>query len=183
MVGNKRNKDRIKQARAFGEKRKKNVHKLSLDSLISAPAGSSKDPKRIGRGQGSGMGKTSTRGQKGQRSRASSIPVGFEGGQLPIYKRMPKRGFKNRTSIVFQPVNLRDLQNSKLTGSITPQILEDKGLIKTADGKIKILGTGELQSALSITADAISASALEKLQKAGGSFISRVAEQTNAGKD
>ncbi|MBP7281476.1 MAG: 50S ribosomal protein L15 [Leptospiraceae bacterium] len=166
--------NRIKPSTAFGAARKTKKSGVDSSNLIPIPKGAKKERKRIGQGPGSGMGKTSTRGQKGQKARASSMRRGFEGGQMPLHRRMPKRGFTNIFHVEFQPVNLGDLTRYNLSGSVTPEILEEKGLIKDASGLIKVLGTGDIKSSVSITADACSKAALEKLQKQGGSFTVRV---------
>ena len=165
---------RVKPSTAFGAARKTKKAEPNSSNLIPLPKGAKKERKRIGQGPGSGMGKTSTRGQKGQKARASSMRRGFEGGQMPLHRRMPKRGFTNIFHVEFQPVNLGDLTRYNLSGSVTPEILEEKGLIKDASGLIKVLGTGDIKSSVSITADACSKAALEKLQKQGGSFTVRV---------
>lgn len=161
---------RIQQKEAFGAPRKKSTRKSNTANLVPAPKGSSKKKKRIGQGPGSGMGKTSTRGQKGQKARASSMRRGFEGGQMPLHRRLPKRGFNSFTHKDFQPVNLRDLLKYQFAGEITPDILEKKGIIKDQAGLIKILGTGDVSVSMTIIADGCSKSAKEKIEKAGGSI-------------
>ena len=175
--------NRIKPSTAFGAARKTKKPGVDSSNLIPLPKGAKKERKRIGQGPGSGMGKTSTRGQKGQKARASSMRRGFEGGQMPLHRRMPKRGFTNIFHVVFQPVNLGDLTRYNLSGSVTPEILEQKGLIKDAAGLIKVLGTGDLKSSVSIVADACSNSALEKLQKQGGTFTARVKAKPETAKN
>jgi large subunit ribosomal protein L15 len=165
---------RLNRSATVAERKKKAKNPVSKSNLIPVPVNSRKERKRIGQGPGSGMGKTSTRGQKGQKARASSMRPGFEGGQMRLALRMPKRGFTNIFKVPFQAVNLAILEKKGITGDVTPEILEQKGIIKDASGKIKILGTGELKSAIRITADAISKSAEEKLTKSGGSFALRV---------
>jgi len=160
-----------------GKRTKKAAKKANSSNSVPVPKNSRKDKKRVGQGPGSGMGKTSTRGQKGQRARASSMRPGFEGGQMRLSLRMPKRGFTNIFKTVFQPVNLSVLAKLNLSGEVTPALLEEKGLIKSAEGKVKFLGSGELKSALKLVGDAISYSAKEKLEKAGGSFSARTAEK------
>ncbi|MBK8395795.1 MAG: 50S ribosomal protein L15 [Leptospiraceae bacterium] len=166
--------NRIKPSTAFGAARKSKKVETNSSNLIPIPKGAKKERKRIGQGPGSGMGKTSTRGQKGQKARASSMRRGFEGGQMPLHRRMPKRGFTNIFHVEYQPVNLGDLSRYNLSGSVTPEILAEKGLIKDASKLIKVLGTGEIKSSVTITADACSKAALEKLQKQGGNFTVRV---------
>jgi large subunit ribosomal protein L15 len=138
-------------------------------SNIRAPKKATANKKRVGRGMGSGMGKTSTRGHKGQRSRSGSRMMrGFEGGQMPLHRRMPKRGF---TNIFRQEFNIVNLEKLALLGetTITPDVLRKAGVIK---GKhpVKVLGDGELTLALTVHAHKFSKSAQEKITKAGGKF-------------
>jgi large subunit ribosomal protein L15 len=138
-------------------------------SNIHAPKKATANKKRVGRGMGSGMGKTSTRGHKGQRSRSGSRMMrGFEGGQMPLHRRMPKRGF---TNIFRQEFNIVNLEKLVLLGetTITPDVLRKAGVIK---GKhpLKVLGDGELTVALTVHAHKFSKSAQEKITKAGGKF-------------
>jgi large subunit ribosomal protein L15 len=138
-------------------------------SNIRAPKKAAENKKRVGRGMGSGMGKTSTRGHKGQRSRSGSRMMrGFEGGQMPLHRRMPKRGF---TNIFRQEFNIVNLEKLVLLGetTITPDVLRKAGVIK---GKhpLKVLGDGELTVALTVHAHKFSKSAQEKITKAGGKF-------------
>ena len=140
---------------------------LGLHNL-PAPKGASREPKRKGRGPGSGLGKTAGRGHKGQRSRTSgNVRPGFEGGQMPLIRRVPKRGFTNPFRVANQVVNLRDL--GKVPGDeITPAALAEAGLVDGTDRPIKILGTGEVERAYVIKGCAASRSAREKVQQAGG---------------
>ena len=138
-------------------------------SNIRAPKKATANKKRVGRGMGSGMGKTSARGHKGQRSRSGSRMMrGFEGGQMPLHRRMPKRGF---TNIFRQEFNIVNLEKLALLGetTITPDVLRKAGVIK---GKhpVKVLGDGELTSPLTVHAHKFSKSAQEKITKAGGKF-------------
>jgi large subunit ribosomal protein L15 len=138
-------------------------------SNVRAPKKASEKRKRVGRGMGSGMGKTSTRGHKGQRSRSGSrILRGFEGGQMPLHRRMPKRGFTNIFRKEYSIVNLESLANLGET-TITPDVLRQAGVIKTKH-PVKILGNGELTTALTVQAHKFSKSAQEKITKAGGKF-------------
>jgi len=138
-------------------------------SSVRAPKKSSEKRKRVGRGMGSGMGKTSTRGHKGQRSRSGSRMLrGFEGGQMPLHRRMPKRGFTNIFRKEYSIVNLAALAGLEET-TITPDVLRKAGVIKTKH-PVKILGDGELQAALTVHAHKFSKSAQEKITKAGGKF-------------
>ena len=138
-------------------------------SNLRAPKKAAENKKRVGRGMGSGMGKTSTRGHKGQRSRSGSRMMrGFEGGQMPLHRRMPKRGF---TNIFRQEFNIVNLEKLSVLGetTITPDVLRKAGVIK---GKhpLKVLGDGELTIALTVHAHKFSKSAQEKITKAGGKF-------------
>jgi large subunit ribosomal protein L15 len=136
-------------------------------SKLRAPKKSSEKRKRVGRGMGSGMGKTSTRGHKGQRSRSGSRMMrGFEGGQMPLHRRMPKRGFTNIFRKEFSIVSLGRLVELNQT-TITPDLLRKAGVIKTKH-PVKILGDGELSTAITVHAHKFSKSAQEKITKAGG---------------
>jgi large subunit ribosomal protein L15 len=138
-------------------------------SNIRAPKKANSGKKRVGRGMGSGMGKTSTRGHKGQRSRSGSRMMrGFEGGQMPLHRRMPKRGFTNIFRKEYNIVNLDRLAALGET-TITPEVLRKSGVISTKH-PVKILGDGELTSALTVHAHKFSKSAQEKITKAGGKF-------------
>jgi len=137
-------------------------------STIRAPKKANENKKRIGRGMGSGMGKTSTRGHKGQGSRSGSRQKrGFEGGQMPLHRRLPKRGFFNPFRVEYQVVNLADLATLGET-EITPEVLRKSRLVKGKNSLIKVLGDGELKSAITVHAHKFSKSAQEKISKAGG---------------
>ncbi len=136
-----------------------------------------KGKKRIGRGMSSGHGKTSCRGQKGQLSRSGSKKrVWFEGGQMPLQRRIPKRGFNNIFKKYFQIVNLSEILQTDLN-EITPEILADNKIVKHSDKMIKILGTVDLKKAVTITADAFSIPAINCIENAGGKAIIRSAHQ------
>ena len=138
-------------------------------SNLRAPKKANENKKRVGRGMGSGMGKTSTRGHKGQRSRSGSRMMrGFEGGQMPLHRRMPKRGFTNIFRKEYSIVNLDQLVVLGET-TITPDVLRKARLIK-AKLPVKILGEGEVKIALTVHAHKFSKSAQEKITKAGGKF-------------
>ena len=138
-------------------------------STIRAPRKAAEKRKRVGRGMGSGMGKTSTRGHKGQWSRSGArLLRGFEGGQMPLHRRMPKRGFTNVFREEFSVVNLDRLEALGET-DITPESLKKAGVIK-GKKQVKILGTGELKSALNVKAHKFSKTAQDKITKAGGKF-------------
>jgi large subunit ribosomal protein L15 len=141
--------------------------KLGLENLSPAP-GSRSSRKRVGRGHGSGSGKTSGRGHKGQKSRSgASIPAWFEGGQMPLHRRTPKRGFKPLKRTRYQTVNLLDLSRLEET-EIGPEELAAHGLIGSASRQVKILGNGDAGRAVIVRAHAFSASAREKIEAGGG---------------
>ncbi len=136
-------------------------------STIRAPKGATEKRKRVGRGMGSGMGKTSTRGHKGQRSRSGSrLMRGFEGGQNPLHRRLPKRGFTNIFRKEYAVVNLERLV-ALGEKDVTPELLIKAGVVKRKL-PVKILGDGELKSAVNVRAHKFSKSAMEKITKAGG---------------
>jgi len=136
-------------------------------STVRKPRKASENKKRVGRGMGSGMGKTSTRGHKGQRSRSGSRMMrGFEGGQMPLHRRLPKRGFTNIFRQEYSIVNLEKLAALGET-TINPEVLRKAGVIST-NRRVKILGDGELKSAITVQAHKFSKSAEEKITKAGG---------------
>ena len=135
---------------------------------LSPSTGSHRMHKRKGRGPGSGNGKTAGRGQKGQKARSGgSIHPMFEGGQMPLHRRIPKRGFKNVNRVEYQVVNLRDLE--KVDGEVSPESLKAAGLVRSAAKPVKILGIGEVSGKLSVSAHKFSASARTKIEAAGGS--------------
>lgn len=143
---------------------------IGLNNL-KAPAGGTHKKKRVGRGPGSGLGKTSGRGNKGQKSRSGySGKRGFEGGQMPLHRRLPKRGFTNIFKREWAEVNLADLERQFDAGAtVTPEALVEKGLVrKSQQSSIVVLGNGELQKSLTISAHRFSASAKEKIESAGG---------------
>jgi large subunit ribosomal protein L15 len=136
---------------------------------LRPPRGANKRSKRIGFGMGSGHGKTATRGAKGQRSRAGSrMRPGFEGGQMPLQRRLPKRGFTNIFKKHFAVINLGDLERFDGQEPVTPQLLIRRGVIKRLEDGLKVLGGGDLKAPLAIQAHAFSKSALAKIQAAGG---------------
>ena len=141
---------------------------MRLHDLKPAP-GSRTAPKRVGRGIGSGLGKTSGRGQKGQKSRSGgNVRRGFEGGQMPLFQRLPKRGFHNRFRHTWAVVNVESLNSFDDGSAISPQMLLDKGLVKNLKDGLKILGKGELSKKLTVQANSFSAKAVEKIENAGG---------------
>ncbi|NWF76149.1 MAG: 50S ribosomal protein L15 [Nitrospirae bacterium] len=131
--------------------------------------GSRKRKKRVGRGIGSGHGKTSCKGHKGQKSRSGGTKgPGFEGGQMPLQRRLPKRGFKNYFKKEYAFINLKDISKIEDLDTITPEILFEKGIIKKLKHGLKVLGEGEINRPITIKAVAFSASALSKIAAAGG---------------
>jgi len=143
--------------------------KVTLSTLRPAP-GSSPVRKRLGRGPGSGLGKTSGKGHKGHKARTGGATnPGFEGGQMPLYRRLPKRGFTNPFKVTAQAVNLRQLR--KVTGQVVnPETLFAAGLIGKRDVPVKLLGTGDADRAYTVQGVSLSASARAKLEAAGGSI-------------
>src|ERR671918_1750278 len=149
---------------------------MKLNELAPVP-GARQARKRVGRGIGSGTGKTAGRGHKGQRSRAGSATRAFEGGQMPIYRRLPKRGFHNPFRKVYVPVNLDRLQAAVDAGRLDPaqpvnlQALRDAGLVSKRRDGVRLLARGELSAALTIEVDSASKAAVAAVEKAGGKLI------------
>ena len=141
--------------------------KTPILSRLRAPVGSVKGKHRVGRGPGSGWGTTAGRGQKGQYAR-NTVRPGFEGGQTPLYRRLPKVGFKNPFSHAVAVVNIEMLKRFDAGSTIEVATLTESGLVKGAFDKVKILGDGELDRALTVRAHAFSARAKEQIEKAGG---------------
>lgn len=132
-------------------------------------AGSRKTPKRLGRGIGSGLGKTSAKGHKGQKARSGGVKgAAFEGGQTPLQRRLPKRGFHNRSRRELVAVSVASLNRFADGTEVTPQLLLESGVIKKIKPGVKILGNGELQKKLTVKSDGFSKTALAKIEKAGG---------------
>jgi large subunit ribosomal protein L15 len=154
---------------------------LALNNL-KPKEGSTHKKKRVGRGPGSGLGKTAGRGHKGQKSRSGySSKIGFEGGQMPLQRRLPKRGFTNIFKKKWLEISLAKLEESFNAGDeITPEILHERGLIKKAKHDLVILGTGDMSKALKISAHRFTKTAKDKIEKAGGSVteIKREAAQS-----
>ena len=131
--------------------------------------GARRNSKRIGRGQGSGHGKTAGKGNKGQNARSGGgVALGFEGGQTPIWRRLPKRGFTNFTRKEYSIVNVELLNRFEEGTEVTPELLKQAGLVRKELDGIKILGVGELQKKLTVKANKFSKSAVEAIEKAGG---------------
>ncbi|MBC7075423.1 MAG: 50S ribosomal protein L15 [Syntrophomonadaceae bacterium] len=136
---------------------------------MRAPSGANKRTKRVGRGTGSGHGKTSTRGHKGQKSRSGGgVRPGFEGGQMPLQRRIPKRGFTNIFKKDYAIVNIKSLNIFAEGTEVTPELLKETGLIKAVKDGVKILGDGELEKKLTVKAHKISKQAEEKITAKGG---------------
>ncbi|MCU1290983.1 MAG: RplO [Acidobacteria bacterium] len=144
---------------------------LGLNNLRPA-AGSTHKKKRVGRGPGSGLGKTAGRGHKGQKSRSGySSKIGFEGGQMPLQRRLPKRGFTNIFKKKWIEISLGKIEENFNSGDeITPEVLHERGLIKKAKHDLVILGTGEVSKALKISAHRFTKTAREKIENAGGTI-------------
>jgi large subunit ribosomal protein L15 len=143
---------------------------MELNTLKPA-LGSTKNRKRIGRGPGSGHGKTATKGHKGQKARSGgSIKAGFEGGQMPLQRRLPKRGFTPIDRIEYSVVNLKQLEVFEAGAIVDAAALVSKGLIKNTCNAVKILGNGDLSKALKIAATKFSQSARDKIVASGGTF-------------
>ena len=139
-----------------------NLHELS-------PAQKNKPSKRIGRGHGSGWGKTAGKGHKGQKARSGAPRIGFEGGQMPLYRRLPKRGFKNINSKNIIAINVSMLNRFEDGATVNVESLMEIGLVSNPRDGVKILGNGELTKKLNVAVNAYSASAIEKIQALGGS--------------
>ncbi|CAM3288707.1 MULTISPECIES: 50S ribosomal protein L15 [Paenibacillus] len=141
---------------------------MKLHELSPSP-GSRKERKRLGRGPSSGTGKTSGRGHKGQNARSGGgVRPGFEGGQNPLYRRLPKRGFVNPTRKEYAVVNTEDLNSFAAGTEVTPEFLMTNGVVKNAKSGIKILGNGDVTVKLTVKANKFSQSAIEKIEAAGG---------------
>ena len=139
-------------------------------SSMRVPRGQKHAPKRVGRGMGSGHGKTAGRGHKGQKSRSGyKFKRGFEGGQMPLHRRVPKRGFHNPFRVEYEVVNLDQLAAKFDAGAtVTPELLHEKGLVPGGGRPVKILARGEVGKALTVRAHRFSGKAAEKIQAAGG---------------
>ncbi|MBQ1391543.1 MAG: 50S ribosomal protein L15 [Firmicutes bacterium] len=136
---------------------------------LKAPCGSTKNRKRRGRGTATGQGKTGGRGMNGQNSRSGGgVRLGFEGGQMPLYRRLPKRGFNNKWATVYTTVNVSDLNRFEAGTEVTPELLAEAGLAKKVVDGIKILGNGSLDKALTVKAQKFTKTAAEKIAAAGG---------------
>ncbi|MCX4248832.1 MAG: 50S ribosomal protein L15 [Bacilli bacterium] len=141
---------------------------MKLNNLEKSPE--TKTRKRVGRGPGSGMGKTSTRGENGQKSRSgASISAWFEGGQTPLYRRVPKRGFNNkRFATVYATINLSDLNRFNDGDTVTPEVLFERGIVKKQLAGIKVLANGTLEKKVNVKAHRFSSKAVTKIEEKGG---------------
>jgi large subunit ribosomal protein L15 len=138
---------------------------------LAKPDGANRAKTRRGRGTGSGLGKTAGRGQKGQYARSRGFKPHFEGGQTPIQRRLPKRGFRNAFSAVVAEVNVGDLEGFATGANVDEQALVARGLVKGRFDRIKVLGAGELTKSIIVSAHAFSKTAAEKIQGAGGKVV------------
>lgn len=137
---------------------------------LRAAEGSTKNRKRRGRGTATGQGKTGGRGMNGQKSRSGGgVRLGFEGGQMPLYRRLPKRGFNNIFGTEYTTINVKDLNRFEAGTEVTPELLAEAGMVKQVEnGGIKVLGDGELSVAVTVKANKFTKSAIEKIEAAGG---------------
>ena len=155
----------------MADKTKKDSRRPVTLATLRPPTGSRKQKVRVGRGIGSKLGKTSGSGNKGQKSRRGySRRRGFEGGQMPLHRRIPKRGFHNPFEVNYSVVNLEELNVFPEGETVTPELLRAHGFVRRAKDPIKVLGDGDLKIKLVVHAHAFSASAKEKIARAGGSF-------------
>ena len=141
---------------------------MDLSNLQPAVGSKHSDNFRRGRGHGSGNGKTAGKGHKGQKARSGATRPGFEGGQMPLYRRLPKRGFTNRNSKDIVAINISDLERFRSGSTVTIEKMVESGLIKNTRDGVKILGNGEFTKKLNVQANAFSASAKEKIEALGG---------------
>ncbi len=141
---------------------------MELSNLRPAEGSKHSDNFRRGRGHGSGNGKTAGKGHKGQKARSGAPRVGFEGGQMPLYRRIPKRGFTNRNTKVIVSINVNALEKFDNGATVDVEALVNAGVIKNQRDGVKILGNGELTKKLTVKVDAFSASAKEKIEAVGG---------------
>ena len=141
---------------------------MDLSNLRPAEGSVKSDNFRRGRGHGSGNGKTAGKGHKGQKARSGAPRLGFEGGQMPLYRRIPKRGFKNRNRLEIVAINISALEKFDNGADVTVDTLIESGIVKNPKDGVKILGNGELTKKLNVKANAFSASATEKIEALGG---------------
>jgi len=141
---------------------------MKLNDLKHAK-GARKNKRRVGRGQGSGRGGTSGKGHKGQKARSGgSIPPWFEGGQMPLARRLPAKGFRNPNRREFEVINVRDIERSGLEGDVTVDVLRTSGIVSSGKKPVKLLGTGEITRAVNLKVHAVSETAKQKIETAGG---------------
>ena len=144
---------------------------MNLEQLVPAP-GSRTKPYRKGSGIGSGNGKTAGKGHKGQNARSGGgVRPGFEGGQMPLYRRIPKRGFKNVWAIKYSEINVATLNKFEDGAEVTPELLKASGLIKKLEDGVSVMGNGEITKKLTVSAHRFTKTAKEKIEKAGGKVI------------
>ena len=141
---------------------------MELSNLRPAEGSKHSDNFRKGRGHGSGNGKTAGKGHKGQKARSGATRIGFEGGQMPLYRRLPKRGFHNRNTKIITTINLDTLNRFEDGAEVTVESLVNMGIVKNPRDGVKVLGNGELTKKLDVKLNAFSASAVEKIQALGG---------------
>ena len=141
---------------------------MDLSNLAPNEGAKTRDDFRRGRGHGSGNGKTAGKGHKGQKARSGAPRPGFEGGQMPLFRRIPKRGFKCRNTKVIVSINVSDLNRFEDGATVTVESLKEAGLVKNPRDGVKVLGNGELTKKLTVTVNAASKSAVEKIEAAGG---------------
>ena len=141
---------------------------MELSNLQPAAGSKHSDNFRRGRGHGSGNGKTAGKGHKGQKARSGAPRIGFEGGQMPLYRRLPKRGFTNRNTKEIVAINISELERFRSGSTVTIEKMVEVGLIKNPRDGVKILGNGEFTKKLNVKANAFSASAVEKIEALGG---------------
>ncbi len=141
---------------------------MELSNLQPAVGSKHSDNFRRGRGHGSGNGKTAGKGHKGQKARSGAPRIGFEGGQMPLYRRIPKRGFTNRNTKDIVAINISELERFRSGSTVTIEKMMEEGLIKNPRDGVKILGNGEFTKKLNVKANAFSASAVEKIEALGG---------------
>ena len=141
---------------------------MDLSNLSPAQGSKQSNNFRRGRGHGSGNGKTAGKGHKGQKARSGAPRIGFEGGQMPLYRRIPKRGFKNRNTLEIVAINVSALEKFEDGATVTIDAMKEVGIISNAKDGVKILGNGELTKKLTVQANAFSASAVEKIEALGG---------------
>ena len=141
---------------------------MDLSNLRPAEGSTHSDNFRRGRGHGSGNGKTAGKGHKGQKARSGAPRIGFEGGQMPLYRRLPKRGFTNRNTLDIEAINVSELERFDNDTVVTIELLMETGIIKSAKDGVKILGNGELTKKLTVEANAVSEGAKAKIEALGG---------------